>query len=60
MLVDVSDRDQAKELEQFHIERPAPSSMPSILGIRLMDLLLRNIPVRLVPDLVRGPKPGGR
>ncbi len=59
MPVDVFDRNPAMELEQFHIARPAPSSMPSILGTRLMDLLLRNIPLKLVPDLKQGPKPGG-
>ncbi len=58
MLSDVPARDQAKALERFHIECPARSSMPSILGIRLMDLLLRNIPWRLVPDLKQRPKPG--
>ncbi len=59
MPVEVSDRKPVMELEQFHIPRPAPSSMPSILGTRLMDLLLRNIPLKLVPDLKRGPKSGG-
>ncbi len=47
------------ELEQFRIARPAPSAMPSILGTRLMDLILRNIPLKLVPDLKQAPKSDG-
>ena len=58
MPVEVFDRNPVKELEQFHIPRPIPSSMPSILGTRLMDLLLRNIPLKLVPD-PRGPRSSG-
>ncbi len=59
MRVEVFERTTVMELEQFHIPRPAPSCMPSILGTRLMDLLLRNIPLKLVPDLKHGPKSGG-
>lgn len=59
MLVQATHRDQAKELEPFHIECPVPSSMPAILGARLMDLLLQNIPSRLVPDLKQAPKARG-
>ena len=59
MLVDVLESAQAKELERFRVENPAHPSMPSVLGIRLMELLLRNIPLRLVPDLKPGPKASG-
>jgi hypothetical protein len=56
MQVDLAERSEAKELEQFHMARPVPSAMPCILGTRLMDLLLRNIPLRLVPDLKQAPR----
>ena len=55
MLTDVSQRDQGKELKQFHVEAPAYSSTPAVLGIRLMELILGNIPLSLVPDLKQGP-----
>ncbi len=59
MRVERYEPDQARVLEQFRIERCSGSSMPSMLGTRLMALLLGNIPLRLVPHLSQGPKGNG-
>ncbi len=56
LLVDLSEPIRAKQLRQFQVEDPPSPTVPSVLGARLVALLLRDVPSNLVPDLGRVPK----